>query len=431
MPLDALPPVEAAARKFWGIAGFRPLQAEAIAASLAGRDTLVVMPTGGGKSLCYQLPAVVTERGVTVVVSPLIALMTDQVRSLRERGISAACLHSGQHPRDQIAIEQELIHGTYSNNKLIYVSPERLLSPSFLAVLTRCRIASFVIDEAHCISQWGHDFRPAYAALGNLRKPFPSPIQHSAFSIQHSLPIHAYTASATPLVRDEIVKVLGLRDPVVLVGDFDRPNLHLSVDRIPHRDSQLIEFVAPRVQLGDHGIVYCITRAETERVADMLNGRCGLNADAYHAGMSDGDRASVQRDFMAGHWDIIVATIAFGMGIDKPDIRWIVHLGMPSSLEVYHQEIGRAGRDGNPAECVILYHPDDYDQWEQLLWSEEEAVAAGCGSDDPKLEKLNHMDLYCRTKTCCRHAFLMTYFGQDHAFDNCAACDVCAGKAEG
>ena len=415
----------------WDIHSLRPLQTEAIDANLAGRDSLVVMPTGGGKSLCYQAPAAAlvshhgTYAGVTVVVSPLIALMEDQVRSLKARAVPAAFLHSGQHPHDQVAIEGRLRNCEFA---LLYVSPERLLSPEFLALLTRLHIVSFVIDEAHCISQWGHDFRPAYSRLGDLRKLFPG------------VPIHAFTATGTPLVRDEIIKVLALRDPAVLVGNFDRPNLHLSVtpvsgvapvsNRCSYRDQQLIDFITRRVQGGEVGIVYCITRAETERVSAMLR-PYGFRTEPYHAGLDNELRRATQDWFQSDEQAIIVATIAFGMGIDKPDIRWIVHAGMPSSLEVYHQEIGRAGRDGQPAECLLLYSSDDYDKWEQIFIFDEEARAAGCGLDDPRLDTLNQMVLYCRAKKCCRHAFLMTYFGQDHAFDNCGACDVCEGNAEG
>ncbi len=402
-------------RELWGIESFRPLQREAIEANLAGRDSLVVMPTGGGKSLCYQAPAVYGDRGVTVVVSPLIALMKDQVDALNARGISAESLNSSQHVHDQADIESRMTppHGLH----LVYVSPERMLSPAFLALLSRCRIGAFVIDEAHCISQWGHDFRPAYAKLGDLRKLFPT------------VPMHAFTATATPRVQQEIIEQLALRNPVALIGDFDRPNLFLSVERRTHLDGQLLEFM--RLHSGQDGIIYCPTRVETEQIARFINCQ-HIDARAYHAGLDDDTRRSVQEWFTnprAEFERVVVATIAFGMGIDKPDVRWIVHTMMPASLEQFHQEIGRAGRDGDRADCVIFWHDNDYGTWEERFLTSAGQVEAEVGH---KLNLLRDAYEYC-TGGVCRHRALVEHFGQ--AWQNvpagctsdglCNACDVC------
>lgn len=403
-------------RQKWAIESYRPLQAEAIDAALAGMDSLVVMPTGSGKSLCYQAPAEIAHRDygrLTIVVCPLISLMKDQVDALTARGIPAAFLYSEQHPRYQAEIEQRAKTGDLA---LLYLSPERVVKPPGIDLLTHCNLYAFVIDEAHCISQWGHDFRPDYAELGQLRKVFPS------------VPIRAFTATAVPKVRGEIVELLGLRNPVVLVGDFDRPNLFLSVEpRHSDRDRQLLDFI--RAHPDQPGIVYCITRRETERVADFLD-RQAVSCWPYHAGLDDARRAEVQEAFMAGSIQVIVATIAFGMGIDKSDVRWIVHAAMPSSIEQYHQEIGRAGRDGDPAACMLFYDNGDFDTWLSVMGIDR-GIADGnmaegrWGHDEVRIINLHRMRHYCLGKDGCRHAALVDYFSQDYTHESCGACDVC------
>ena len=423
----------------FGIESFRPLQEPAIAAALAGRDSLVVMPTGGGKSLCFQAPALLGD-GLTVVVSPLISLMKDQVDPFcgvaRDTSPERACdtesstspllgkvayLNSSLHARHQIGVEQALLRGKY---RLLYVAPERFGDPKFLSVLARSKVVAIVIDEAHCISQWGQDFRKAYARLGDLRIIFPR------------VPIHAYTATATPRVRKEIVQSLMLRDPEILVGDFDRPNLVLRVEqRDPgHAVSAQILAVAAGIEMdGRYGkpsvIVYCMTRRDTERIAEDL-AHLGVNAVPYHAGLDPDQRTRNQDAFMSGDCAVIVATTAFGMGIDKPDVRCVIHASMPSSLEQYHQEIGRAGRDGQPAECVLLYDPDDVDRWIGVMGIADEIEHAIATEDwlchaqhVPAYARLMHMELFT-TFTSCRRFALLEYFNQDHP-GYCNACDVC------
>jgi len=437
------------AARLFGVTDFRPLQREAIEASLNGDDSLVIMATGSGKSLCYQLPAV-AESGLTLVVSPLIALMDDQIMALKERGIAAECVHSGKHWRECDDVFRAAKEGRL---RLLYVSPERCDDLAFLAILRQCEVRSLVIDEAHCISIWGPDFRPAYAKLGQLRVMFPH------------VPIAAFTATATSRVREQIKESLMLRKPVELIGDFDRPNLTLRVTSSPAetRDVDLSSWMTvlfhrfvsqgrPHVD----GIVYCNTRAETERVAKLLTERCNRDTRPYHAGMEPVTRRAVQDWFSSPHAPgdstrVAVATVAYGMGIDKPDVRFVIHHGMPSSLDVYHQEIGRAGRDGQPAECVLLYSADDYQRWIGIFQSRDRQ-----GADDPayhgKMDALSDMEAFCGFKyrdalPRCRHAHLVEYFGQDyqppvdpsrnpspriHAGgipSGCNACDVCLGAA--
>ncbi|HUT89348.1 MAG TPA: ATP-dependent DNA helicase RecQ [Thermoguttaceae bacterium] len=400
----------------WGLTDFRPLQREAIEAALTRRDSLVVMPTGSGKSLCYQAPALYAD-GVTVVISPLISLMKDQVDTLKARGLGAAFLNSTQHPREQEEIARATLAGDVV---LLYVSPERCMSPPFLSLLTRLygehRLAAIVVDEAHCISQWGQDFRLDYGELGNLRTLFPG------------VAIHAYTATARPRVRDEIVAALQLRDPCVLVGDFDRPNLTLIVDDRVDLDFQLRHLLR---DLDGPAIVYTITRAEAERIAADLWQGGFISAAAYHAGMPDDARKRVQDKFMAGGVDVIVATVAFGMGIDKPDVRYVIHAAMPSSLEMYHQQIGRAGRDGLPASCVMFYDDDDFDTWCRIMKIDRRECLKNLrhGVGAHSLEEHSYLHLTAMYEYCwhsdCRRAFLLKYFGQDYPADNCAACDAC------
>ena len=332
----------------WGYDSFRPLQQEAMLAALQRRDSLVVMPTGGGKSLCYQAPALLSEH-VTVVVSPLISLMKDQVDGLRECGVAAAQLNSSQRSDQQRAIERDVLSG---NIKLLFASPERLALGSFRDLLQRANVRTFAIDEAHCISHWGHDFRPEYRQLRDLRKTFPE------------ASVHAYTATATPQVRRDIAEQLSLRDPIVLVGDFDRPNLTYRVLPRTNEWEQVLEVVERH--RGEAGIVYCIRRRDVDSLSEKLR-RKGIDAVAYHAGLSPEERRGAQEKFATEKCDLVVATVAFGMGIDRSNVRFVLHTGMPKSIEHYQQESGRAGRDGLEAECVLLYSAADAIVWRTML----------------------------------------------------------------
>src|SRR5271166_4534646 len=340
--------VLAVLRRFWGFESLRPLQLEAIQAGLERRDSLVVMPTGGGKSLCYQVPPAVAGR-TDIVVSPLIALMKDQVDALRASGYPAAALHSGIEQAEIRQIEREIAGGRHH---LIFVAPERLLTPRFLEIASRLKVSSFAIDEAHCISQWGHDFRPEYRRLAELKTRFPN------------ASLHAYTATATERVRRDIVEQLQLEDPAVLVGSFDRPNLLYRV--IPKLEVNAQVAGVLRRHRGEAAIVYCITRKDTEQMAQYLAAN-GIRAAHYHAGMEADERRRTQDRFAAEKIDVVVATVAFGMGIDRSDIRCVIHAAIPKSIEHYQQETGRAGRDSLPAECVLFYSAADVMRWQGLL----------------------------------------------------------------
>jgi ATP-dependent DNA helicase RecQ len=394
--------IEAVLRKYWGFDQLRPLQGEAIDAALEGRDSLVVMPTGGGKSLCYQVPAAVVER-TDIVVSPLISLMKDQVDALRASGYPAAALHSGMTEEEKSAVAREMISGDL---RLVFVAPERLLTTSFMAAARRLNVRAFHVDEAHCISQWGHDFRPEYRRLTELRRAFPE------------ASIHAYTATATPRVRGDIAVQLGLKRPAVLVGTFDRPNLNYQVIAREDPGAQMLEILG-RHQ-GDASIIYCISRKETEETSAYLRGK-GIKAAAYHAGMTANDRTRTQEAFAAERLDVVVATVAFGMGIDRSNVRCVIHAAMPKSVEHYQQETGRAGRDGLEAECVMLYGRSDLRRWNFIM--------ERSGSSDSVLEAqkalLRDMRNLCESPVC-RHAQLSRYFGQKYETVNCGACDVCA-----
>ena len=327
-------------RQYWGFDGLRPIQRVAIRAGLGTRDSLVIMPTGGGKSLCYQVPPLIDDAPdgkprTDVVVSPLIALMEDQVSGLRANGVPAAALHSGLDEKQQAKVEADLKAGRL---RLLYVSPERLGSSHLVRLLSGVRIGAIVVDEAHCISQWGHDFRPEYRALSSLRRRYPD------------ASLHAFTATATPRVRDDIVDQLKLQNPEVLIGNFDRPNLTYRVLPKDSARKQVLGIIERH--RGEAVIVYCLSRKATERVADAMKSS-GVKAAAYHAGLSSSQRSKIQSRFMAEKIDVIVATVAFGMGVDRGDVRAVVHMDLPKSLEHYQQEAGRAGRDGLSAECVL------------------------------------------------------------------------------
>ena len=395
-------------RRVWGHAEFRPLQREAMRAVLAARDSLVVLPTGGGKSVCFQAPALLGDGGgVAVVVSPLISLMHDQTSALTAHGVPAACLHSGLEPEERRRVEAGLLAGRY---RLLYVSPERLVGEggeAFQEFLRRCGVRYFAIDEAHCISQWGHDFRPEYRRLGALKEAFPG------------VALHAFTATATERVRADIAEQLRLAGPEVLVGSFDRPNLVYRVRRRHGLDAQL--GAALDRHPGEAGIVYCISRREVERVAEMLRRR-GRRAVPYHAGLDAATRARHQDEFLDERADVVVATVAFGMGIDRSDVRFVLHAAAPRSPEHYQQEAGRAGRDGLEAECLLLYSPGDFATWGRLLGESGELTEAA-------RRLLAAMHRYAAA-TRCRHRVLAEYFGERYPRESCGACDWCLGELE-
>jgi len=398
-------------RRYWGYSELRPLQEPAIRAALEHCDSLVVMPTGGGKSLCYQVPPELAQR-TDIVVSPLISLMKDQVDGLRQCGYAAAALYSGMSPDDVHRTEEQMAAGRY---RLVFVAPERLLTPRFLQFVERLKVGAFAIDEAHCISQWGHDFRPEYRQLAELKSRFP----------QTSL--HAYTATATERVRDDIAAQLRLKNPLVLVGTFDRANLVYRV--LPRVDARAQVLEVLRRHLGKAAIVYCISRNDTESMAAFLQAN-RLRAAFYHAGMEADERRRTQDAFAAEEIDVVAATVAFGMGIDRSDVRCVVHAAMPKSIEHYQQETGRAGRDGLEAECVLLYSAADAIRWESLI--EKSAVDAKepAGVIAASRELLGHMRRLC-AGVHCRHRKLSEYFGQEYARPNCEACDVCLNEVEG
>jgi ATP-dependent DNA helicase RecQ len=401
----------ATVRRYWGFDTLRPLQIDAIRAGLERRDSLVVMPTGGGKSLCYQVPPAVAGR-TDIVISPLIALMKDQVDALRACGYPAAALHSGMELAELRRVEREIIA---SHHHLIFVAPERMLSSRFLELAASLGVSTFAIDEAHCISHWGHDFRPEYRELVELRTRF------------QNASLHAYTATATPRVRSDIVEQLRLKNPSVLVGSFDRPNLVYRV--VPRQDIKTQVAGVLRRHPAAAAIVYCITRKETEQMARYL-GSAGIRAAYYHAGMQAEDRRRTQDRFAAEDIDVVVATVAFGMGIDRSDIRCVVHAAMPKSIEHYQQETGRAGRDGLPAECVLFYSAADVIRWQELLqWSANLANAPPEVVESGKqlLEGIRRFATVMR----CRHAALSSYFGENYQAPSCGACDLCLGEVEG
>ncbi|MBI1292513.1 RecQ family ATP-dependent DNA helicase [bacterium] len=388
-------------RRHWGYDGFRPLQQEAMEAHLSRRDSIVILPTGGGKSLCFQAPALAME-GTAIVVSPLISLMKDQVDTLRGMGIQAGKLHSGQPVDEARAVGDALRSGDL---RLLYVSPERLIMEGFDRITRGAPVSFLAVDEAHCISEWGHDFRKEYRMLAGFREAFPE------------ASIHAYTATATPQVAKDMGAQLGLRKPVTLIGSFDRPNLFYRSE--PRGDATLqIRRIAARHR-GESGIVYCISRKDTEKIAEELRG-AGIDALPYHAGLADEVRATNQDRFINDEVQVIVATIAFGMGIDKPDVRFVVHAGLPKSLENYQQESGRAGRDGLASECVLLHSGADIMKWKHIT---RDLPAAQLRISNNKLRAVEDY----ATSFACRRAALLRYFGEGWTQESCGGCDVCAG----
>lgn len=388
---------------YWGYDSFRPHQSDAMQCILRHQDSVVVLPTGGGKSLCYQAPAV-TMDGMAVVVSPLIALMKDQVDALTQNGIPAACINSSLLMHEKREIADGVRNGRY---KLLYVAPERLVQERFLRFLKPANVSFFAIDEAHCISMWGHDFRPEYRELAHLKEYFPG------------TSVHAYTATATPQVREDIVTQLGLSAPEVHVGSFVRPNLFYRVQQRNDLLTQTLEVI--RKHEGQSGIVYCIRRKDVEGLCADLNAN-GVRALPYHAGMNDQARRENQEAFVRDEAEVIVATVAFGMGIDKPDVRFVVHGGMPKSLEHYQQESGRAGRDGLEADCFLFYSGGDFGLWKSIMNGEE-------SNGEAAAYQLSAMYAFC-TGMNCRHRSLVEYFGQALEV-KCESCDVCRGEIEG
>ncbi|ELY2473389.1 ATP-dependent DNA helicase RecQ [Cronobacter sakazakii] len=383
----------------FGYQQFRPGQATIIDAVLEGRDCLVVMPTGGGKSLCYQIPALV-KTGLTIVVSPLISLMKDQVDQLLANGVAAACLNSTQSREEQQAVMAGCRTGQV---RLLYIAPERLMMDNFIDTLGYWDLAMVAVDEAHCISQWGHDFRPEYAALGQLRARFPA------------VPFMALTATADDTTRRDIVRLLGLDDPLIEISSFDRPNIrYMLMEKFKPLD-QLMRYV--QEQRGKSGIIYCNSRAKVEDTAARLQSR-GISAAAYHAGLEHEVRASVQEKFQRDDLQIVVATVAFGMGINKPNVRFVVHFDIPRNIESYYQETGRAGRDGLPAEAMLFYDPADMAWLRRCL--EEKAPGP---LQDIERHKLNAMGAFAEAQTC-RRLVLLNYFGEGRQAP-CGNCDIC------
>ena len=397
-------------REFWGFDSLRPLQEQAIACALNHRDSLLVMPTGGGKSLCYQIPPLI-DQSVDVVVSPLISLMKDQVDSLAEAGVAAVAIHSGLG-----AAEFRKVHARINSGeaRLLFVSPERLVNDGFVALMERLKVRRFAIDEAHCISQWGHDFRPEYRQLAVLRQRFPE----ASF--------HAFTATATPRVREDITEQLQLRNPMVFVGDVDRTNLVYRVLPKIDMEDQTMQIVARH--MDEAVIVYCLSRKETEDLAKWLTGH-GVPAQAYHAGMTSKQRQETQEAFASERLNVVVATVAFGMGIDRSNVRCVIHTSIPKSIENYQQETGRAGRDGLEAECVLLYSAGDYLRLEGLIRKSAQNAQSPQELIEASVALLEGMSRLA-SAPLCRHRALTEYFGQTYSKSNCLACDVCLDEVE-
>ena len=392
-------------RTTFGYSSFRPLQREICEAALAGKDVFALLPTGGGKSLCFQLPALARD-GLTVVVSPLIALMKDQVDALQASGVAATFLNSTLDAENARSRLRGLHRGEF---RLLYAAPERLLLEGWEENLRRWNVTAIAIDEAHCVSEWGHDFRPEYRQLSRLRAALPE------------VPMMALTATATGRVREDIVRQLGLRTPEVFVASFNRPNLTYRVLPKDEPLKQVITFVRQRE--GDSGIIYCASRAATERVAEALAGR-GFAARPYHAGLDAETRARHQEAFLRDETRIICATIAFGMGINKPNVRWVIHHDLPKNIEGYYQETGRAGRDGLPGDCLLLFSPGDIAKQthflDEITDAQEQQVAR------TQLRQIVHF----AESAGCRRAELLAYFGETYPEPACGACDNCLEPRE-
>ena len=399
MPISNLAKAKEVLHNVFGYQSFRQGQSEVIDAILTGKDCLVIMTTGGGKSLCYQVPALCLD-GITLVISPLISLMKDQVDQLLTNGVEAAYLNSTQTLEEQQKVEQKALSGQL---KLLYLSPEKVMTSGFFHFISHCKISLIAVDEAHCVSQWGHDFRPEYTLLGGLRKTFPN------------IPLVALTATADPTTRVDILQHLKLQDPYTYLGSFDRPNIRYTVQEKFKPTEQLIKFILS--QQGKSGIVYCNSRKKVEEITEKLAAK-RVSVMGYHAGMTMQERETVQNAFQRDNIQVVVATVAFGMGINKSNVRFVVHFDLPRSIESYYQETGRAGRDDLPAEAVLFYDPSDYGWLNKVLLEKPE-------TEQRQIEqhKLQAIGAFAESQTC-RRLVLLNYFGESQQ-QPCKNCDIC------
>ncbi len=393
-----------ALRRFFGYETFRAPQEQIIESVLAGRDAFVLMPTGAGKSICFQIPALIRP-GVAIVISPLISLMKDQVDGLRLNGVAAACYNSSLTQVEARTVLSDLKQGKLD---LLYVAPERLMAAEFQERLSDTKIALFAIDEAHCVSQWGHDFRPEYVKIGQLRKIFAD------------VPFIALTATADRQTREDVLLRLQLKQPDIFISGFDRPNIRYTVVEKSQPASQLESFVLNRQ--NESGIVYCLSRKRVDSVSEQLRKR-GISAASYHAGYDSAERSRVQEAFQKDEIQVVVATVAFGMGIDKPNVRFVVHYDLPKNMEGYYQETGRAGRDGLPSDALLLYGPGDILSARRLIEASENATRKAI-----ELKKLNSMVEYAEAQVC-RRQVILRYFGEDRV-GGCFNCDNCLDAPE-